>query len=691
MKNQKERVEELRAEIRRHDRLYYVEAEPEISDREYDRLLEELKSLEAIHPEWVTPDSPTQRVAGQPLPGFRTVRHAVPMLSIDNTYSREDLERFHHRIREALGTDSFSYVVDPKIDGVAVSLRYEQSALVLAASRGDGREGDDITQNVRTIRAVPLRLAGRNVPEVIEIRGEIYWPRSAFAACNAKRAAQGQEPFANPRNGAAGTLKQLDPRIVAERGLMFMAHGFGALSEQIAPTAEGLTKLLKSWGVPTSPFQRCCRTPTEIWTAIEDWLTRRIDADYETDGVVVKLNELALRDELGQTSKYPRWCIAYKYEAERTETRLDRVEFQVGRLGTVTPVAVFDPVSLAGTTVTSASLHNFDQVERLDLHEGDVVVVEKAGEIIPQVVQVRHEQRRPHAPRIRPPRRCPACGGPLLRDEGGVALRCGATACPAQVRERIAFFAGRNQMDIDTLGPKVIEQLVQHGWVKQPTDLYDLTEAQLVQLDRMGEKSAENLLAAIEASKQRGLDRVLASLGIRHVGSRAAEILAREYGDIDKLAFAGIAELQNIHEIGEKIAASVFHFFHSPEGRATIEKLKHAGVKLTWDRPADVPQPLAGKTVVLTGTLSGMGRKQAETTIEAAGGRVASSVSKNTSFVVAGENAGSKRSKAEELGVEVIDEQELLRRLDAEQGQQAQGDAEQSSSAPSVAQPGLFD
>jgi len=659
-----ERIEQLRREIRRHDRLYYVEARPEISDRQYDRLMEQLKQLEAKHPELITPDSPTQRVAGEPIEGFRTVQHAQPMLSIDNTYSAAELAEFDNRVRRALGDQAFHYLVDPKIDGVAVSLRYESGVLVLAASRGDGRRGDDITTNVRTIRAVPLRLCGEGFPDVIEIRGEVYWPRKAFNEYNARRAEQGLETFANPRNGAAGTLKQLDPRIVAERGLSFVAHGLGQLSAPIAGRASQAMSRLGDWGVPVSSFMEVCDDLAGVLAAIDEWAEKRSQADYDTDGVVVKIDELDLRRQLGQTSKYPRWCIAYKYEAQQAETVLRSVDFQVGRLGTITPVAHFDPVQLAGTTVSNASLHNFDQIERLGVRVGDTILVEKAGEIIPQVLAVVHEKRPKDAKPIEPPSTCPACNEPVVRDEGGVYLRCVNPACPAQLRERLIFFAGRNQMDIENLGPALVDQLVAKGLVRDFADLYNLKEQDLKQLDRMGEKSARNVVEAIEASKSRGLSRLLAALGIRHVGARAAEVLAEHFADIDSLANADEQQLTEIDEIGPVIAGSVYQFFHSPAGRQLVERLKQAGVNTTAGRTAEAAdKPLAGKTVVVTGTLESMSRQQAEQAIRQAGGRAASSVSAKTDFVVVGQSPGSKADKARQLGVERIDEQEFLRRL----------------------------
>jgi len=661
------RVQKLRDEIRRHDHLYYVEARPEISDRQYDRLLEQLKALEARHPELVTPDSPTQRVSGEPIEAFQTVTHSLPMLSIENTYNEAELREFDRRVRNALGQEDgkFHYLVDPKIDGVAVCLSYARGLLVRAATRGDGRRGDDITANVRAIRSVPLRLRGRDWPELIEVRGEIYWPRKTFAAYNRKRAEAGLETFANPRNGAAGTLKQLDASIVAERGLAMIAHGFGLISEAVADTASGLMKQIAAWGVPVSRYQKVCDGMDEVLAIIADWAGRRAEVDYATDGMVVKVDELAVRETLGATSRHPRWCIAYKYEAEQARTILRRVEFHVGRLGTVTPIARFDAVQLSGTTVANASLHNFDQIERLDVREGDTIIVEKAGEIIPQVVQVVFEKRPPGTKQIRPPESCPSCGGRVQRDPGGVYLRCVNPECPAQLRERIEFFAGRGQMDIENLGPAVIDQLVGRGLVRHFADLYGLTKDQLVELERMGDKSSQNLIEAIEASKRRGLVRVLAGLGIRHVGGTAAQALADHFGDMDAIAGASAEELTAVEDIGPIIAESVRQFFTSPAGRDAVARLKAAGVKMTADRTAATVRelPLAGKTVVITGTLGGFSRSQAEQAVKDAGGRAASSVSKKTDFVVVGESPGSKAEKARTLGVEIIDEREFLRRL----------------------------
>ena len=668
MNSDVERIERLRREIGRHDYLYYVEAAPEISDREYDALFDELKRLEAEHPELVTPDSPTQRVGGRPVEGFARVSHDPPMLSIDNTYNLDELREFDARVAKALGDEPYRYIAEPKIDGVAASLRYADGLLTLAATRGDGRTGDDITANARTIRSIPLRLAsGRGgesekIPRLLEVRGEIYWPKDAFAKFNAARAAAGEDTFANPRNGAAGTLKQLDPKAAAERSLAFIAHGFGAIEPP--PDVESafeFIEMLKRWGVPASLHACLCDSVGGVCDFIEQWAEERYDLPYETDGVVVKVDSLAHRDALGATSRYPRWCIAYKYAAERAETVLREVSFQVGRLGTITPVAHFDPVQLAGTTVSNASLHNFDQIDRLDVRVGDTILVEKAGEIIPQVVQVVTANRPAGAKPVKPPVKCPACGGAVGRDEGGVYIRCTNPLCPAQLKERLRFFAGRNQMDIENLGPALIDQLIDKGLVRHFADLYSLSAGQLTGLERMGEKSAENLLAGIEVSKGRSLARLLAGLGIRHVGGRAAEMLARHFGDIDSLASADEDDLAAVEEIGPVIAVSVRQFFAGEQGREIIERLKSAGVKMSAEQ-AEAPAgggALAGKTVVVTGTLGKYTRSEMKELIKRLGGRSASSVSKKTDFVLAGENPGSKVDKAKTLGVTIINEDEF--------------------------------
>jgi len=659
------RIAALRAEIRRHDKLYYTEAKPVISDRQYDRLLDELRALEARHPELVTPDSPTQRVGERPLEGFEHVRHEVPMLSIDNTYSADELRDFDGRVRRGLGHGKYDYVVDPKIDGVAVTLRYEAGRLVLGATRGDGQTGDDITQNLRTIRSVPLRLEGEDWPDVLEVRGEVFWPRTDFNEFNRKLAADGKELFKNPRNATAGTLKQLDASIVARRGLVFQAHGYGAIEPMPRGVSlhEELFVRLREWGVPANPHARRCADIEEVIRFVGEWDVQRREIDYETDGLVVKVNQLRLRERLGATSKAPRWCIAYKYAAEQAESRLLSVDFQVGKLGTITPVANLEPVQLSGTTVKRATLHNFDQVRRLGVRIGDTVLVEKAGEIIPQVVSVMADKRPSGTTSIKPPKKCPECAGDVVQDEGGVYLRCINPACPAQFVERLRFFCGRNQMDIEGAGAKLVESLCQNKLVESYADLYRLHERReaLVQLERMGEKSVDNLLEGIEASKRQPLARVLAALGIRHVGTNTAELLAEHFGEMGKLMGASDEALQQVEGIGPEVATSIRAWFGSEAGRWTIAELKAVGVNLKQPRPRATRRAAAleGKTLVVTGTLERYSRKEIEDLIKRLGGKATGSVSKKTDYVVAGESAGSKLTKAQQLGVPVLSEREF--------------------------------
>ncbi|MGB9625432.1 MAG: NAD-dependent DNA ligase LigA [Phycisphaerae bacterium] len=661
-KDVKDEIERLREEIRRHDYLYYVLAQPEISDREYDRLFDRLKKLEAEHPDLVTPDSPTQRVGDRPLEGFAQVRHAVPMLSIDNTYTEGEVREFDQRVRKGLGGERPMYVVDPKIDGVAISLRYEDGVLVQAATRGDGETGDDITQNARTIRAIPLRLIGRDVPGLLEARGEVYWPRSDFARFNAERAKKGEPTFANPRNATAGTLKQLDPQIVAQRGLAFFAHSFGEVRPLRAQTHSQLMDQFTRWGIPVNPQRRLFASIDDVCAFIREWESKRLELDYETDGLVIKVDRLDHRDVLGSTSRAPRWCIAFKYAAERAESRLHSVRFQVGKLGTITPVANLEPVRLAGTTVKSASLHNFDQIERLGVMIGDTVLVEKAGEIIPQVVQVVADKRPRDARPIRPPGRCPSCGEPVRREEGLVALRCENPACPAQVKERIRYFCGRDQMDIEGAGPALVEQLVDKGLVKDAADLYALHKRRddLIALERMGEKSADNLLAAIEESKKRPLARLVTALNIPQVGAATADLLAEHFGDMDRIMEADEQKLQEIEGIGPEVAASIRRYFDNKAARKLIERLRNAGVNMKQPkRQVSGRRPLAGKTFVVTGTLEKYSRKEIQDLIVELGGKAVGSVSRNTDYLICGADPGSKLQKAKELGVTVLTEKEF--------------------------------
>ncbi|MFH0983221.1 MAG: NAD-dependent DNA ligase LigA [Planctomycetota bacterium] len=791
------RVEELRAEIRRHDHQYYALAAPVISDAEYDRLFAELRKLEAAHPELVTPDSPTQRVGGQPIAGFEHVPHAEPMLSIDNTYDESQLREFDARVRKLLETDDYRYVVDPKVDGVAVSLVYEDGVLVKAATRGDGVKGDVITHNVRTIKSVPLRLVGRDWPTFLEVRGEIYWPWEDFRRFNAARAAASEAAFANPRNATAGSLKQLDPRNLTDRRLAFVAHGRGRVEPLRSDTHTALFAQLARWGIPVSPYSITAENLDAVIAHCQAWEARRRDLPYETDGLVIKIDSFAQRDVLGFTKRYPRWCIAFKYPAEQAEGVLQSVSFEIGRTGVVTPVAHFAPVYLGGTEVSNASLHNFDQIRRLDVRIGDTIVIQKAGEIIPQVVGVLKHKRPPHAEPIRPPDRCLECRSALewdkpkpghrafwcenpdcelylvrrqrkdrpercrMRTGRGcnqtvsdidhmVDLRCVNPECPAKLKELLAHFAGRGQMDIQNLGPAVVEQLVRRGLVKQLADLYKLDVLEVAKLDGFAAKSAENVVAAIQGSKSRGLARVLAALGIPKVGARTAEILTEAFGGIDELlnaseldiknklceraedagkaarsmaaaiheylhsregkeavcsvpsdlpfaeqiatlglpgltnkrtsakrflglqnyfadvaalASASVTEIEQALEERSLIAASVYAFFHKEGGDHIVRSLQAAGLTMAVEGQEPTgEQPLAGKSVVVTGTLASMGRQEAHELIKELGGKPASSVTNKTHLVVYGESPGSKLQKAEALGVEAIDEQEFLRR-----------------------------
>lgn len=658
------RIEELRREIRRHDRAYYGRAEPILSDAAYDRLLAELRELETAHPELITPDSPTQRVGGAPIAGFEHVDHTVPMLSVDNTYDAGQLRDFDARVRKGLGDQQYRYCVDPKIDGVALALRYEGGRLVLAVTRGDGTTGDDVTLNARTIKSIPLRLTGDDVPEVLEVRGEVCWPLAAFEDYNRRRAEAGQPSLANPRNATAGTLKQLDPRRVADRGLQFIAHGFGVIDPLRATHQEELFSAFRRWGVPVSPYLTLYDDVNAIVAELPDWQQRRLEFPYETDGLVIKIDDFAQRETLGTTSRYPRWCIAYKFNAERAESKLIRVDYQVGKTGTITPRAVMEPMQLSGTVVQHATLHNFDQVERLDLRLGDTVIVEKAGEIIPQVIAVVGEKRPSDARRITPPVKCPECDGDVERDEGGVYLRCINPTCAAQLKERLIHFCGRNQMDIENAGRVLIETLVDAGFLTDFADIYALHErrAELIGLDRLGEKSVDNLLEGIDASKQRPLSRLLAALNIRHVGASTAEALANHFGSMSELSRASEESLVEVADVGPEVAASVVHFFASTAGRRVVERLQRAGLQMTQPKSDTVVGgALEGKTVVVTGTLESMGRRAAQDLVKSLGGKVTNTVSAKTDLVIVGESPGSKADKAAKLGIETIDEAAFLK------------------------------
>jgi DNA ligase (NAD+) len=661
----KKRIEQLRAEIRRHDYLYYVLNRPEISDQQYDKLFAELKSLEEQHPELVTADSPTQRVSERPLEGFATVRLAIPMLSIDNTYTAEELRAFDERVAKGLGGRDYDYVVELKIDGVATSLRYERGMLVTGATRGDGRVGDDITANVRTIKAIPLSLNGEKVkiPEVLEVRGEVYMPTKSFVDLNKQKEKAGEPLFANPRNATAGSLKLLDSRITAKRNLSFFAYATGEISQPLAEEHYETLQAFKKLGLPVNPNIQKARDIDEVIEICNSWDSKRTKLEYQTDGMVIKVNNLEQHEFLGYTGRSPRWCIAYKFAAEQAETKVESIDVQVGKGGTLTPVANLTPVLLAGTTVKRATLHNFDQVARLDVREGDTVVIEKAGEIIPQVVEVKKEYRPKRAKAVEPPKKCPNCGGEVKKDAEGVFLRCINPHCLGQLRQRLRFFAGRGQMDIEHLGKALIDQLIDAGLVKNFADIYKLTKEDLLGLERMADKSAQNVIESIEDSKSRPLWRLIAGLGIRHIGGQTAQDLADYFGTLDALMNASQADLDAVEQIGEKVAESVYEYFHNENNRKVIKELLDAGVKPELPKKTKAKGKLAGKTIVVTGTLQNYSRQQIEEAIRNAGAKASSSVSKNTDFVLAGENPGSKFDKARRLGVKVISEKEFTEML----------------------------
>lgn len=667
-KQARKEIQRLRAEIAEHDRRYYILAKPSISDREYDQLMARLAELESQYPDLVTTDSPTQRVAGGPLQGFKQVTHSAPMLSLDNTYNRDELLEFDSRVRKGLEGQGCRYVVELKIDGVAVALRYRQGRFDLGLTRGDGRTGDDITANLRTIKSVPLSLSpkGEELSE-IEVRGEAFLPKAEFERINRERQEAGEEPFANPRNAAAGTLKQLDPKVVASRRLSLFVYGAARPPEGCHSHWE-LLELLGRAGFPVNPHARVCRDIEEVIKYCDSWEDKRDELEYETDGMVVKVDSFAQQRTLGATSHSPRWAIAYKFPARRATTVLEDVEFSVGRTGTVTPVALLAPVKLSGTTVSRATLHNQDEVRRKGLHYGDIVVIEKAGEIIPQVVEALVERRKPGAKVVTMPKNCPACGSVLVRDEEASAVRCQNMACPAQVRARIQHFASRGAMDIEGLGPAVVEQLVSSGMVTDCGDLYYLKKDSLLNLERMAEKSAQNLISAIEKSKQAPLWRLIHGLGILHVGASAARLLSQRFGSLEALAKAGFDDIQKIHGLGPAVAQSVTDFFKSPENRRVLDKIIKAGVRTNEASEKGKGRNFEGLTVVLTGGLEGFTREEAAELIMAEGGQVSGSVSKKTSLVIAGREPGSKYQKAVSLGIRIIDEDEFKRMLEGRIG-----------------------
>ncbi|MBU5262281.1 NAD-dependent DNA ligase LigA [Bacillus atrophaeus] len=660
----KRRAEDLRSTINQYSYEYYTLDEPSVPDSEYDKLMQELLDLEEEYPDLRTPDSPTQRVGGAVIDAFQKVRHGTPMLSLGNAFNAEDLRDFDRRVRQAVG-DDVAYNVELKIDGLAVSLRYENGYFVRGATRGDGTTGEDITENLKTIRNIPLKMK-RNLS--IEVRGEAYMPKRSFEALNEERLKKEEEPFANPRNAAAGSLRQLDPKIAAKRNLDIFVYSIAELDEMGVDTQSQGLDFLDEIGFKTNQERKKCGTIDEVIDMIEELQAKRADLPYEIDGIVVKVDSLDQQEELGFTAKSPRWAIAYKFPAEEVVTTLLDIELNVGRTGVITPTAVLEPVKVAGTTVQRASLHNEDLIREKDIRILDKVVIKKAGDIIPEVVNVLTEQRTGQEKEFNMPTTCPECGSELVRIEGEVALRCINPECPAQIREGLIHFVSRNAMNIDGLGERVITQLFQEKLVRNVADLYKLTKERVIQLERMGEKSTDNLISSIQKSKENSLERLLFGLGIRFIGSKAAKTLAMHFESLDHLKKANKEELLAIDEIGEKMADAVITYFQKEEMLELLDELEQLGVNTLYKGPKkvkveDSDSYFAGKTIVLTGKLEELSRNDAKAQIEALGGKLTGSVSKNTDLVIAGEAAGSKLTKAEELNIEVWNEEQLLGEL----------------------------
>lgn len=652
-----EKADELRKVLEQANKAYYQDAQPFMSDKEFDEKLKELAKIEDefdLH----HPDSPTNRVGGEPSSDFDTVQHPVPLLSLDNTYNEEELRDFDGRVQKILGHSDYEYMAELKFDGASLRLRYENGDLVLGATRGDGQQGDDITRNIKTIRVIPLHLNG-DYPDVVEVRGEAYMEREAFARLNQHREEEGLSVFANPRNSTAGSLKMQDPRAVAQRPIRFFAFDLLLDEEDENLTQFKKAQMLEEFGLPVSEHYTVCKSIDDVLKVIDKWRDFRHELPYETDGVVIKVNQSSLREQLGSTSKFPRWAIAYKFEAEQATTVINDITLQVGRLGTITPVAELDPVSLAGTTVKRASLHNEDEIQRKDIRIGDTVIVEKAGEIIPQVISVVNPDSEDRNASFEFPDTCPACNSELVKFEGEVAWRCVNPTCPPQVRIRIEHFASRDAMDIEGLGESVVDQLVSEQLIQTYADLYDLKKEQIVELERMADKSAQNLIDAIQASKEQPFERVIYALGIRFVGKTVAKDLAKAFKTMTALQSASEDELAAVDAIGPRIAESVVDFFENEKTKESIQRLKEAGLQFELEEQEQASSVFEGKKIVLTGSLPTYTRKEATELIELHGGKTTSSVSKNTDYVLAGESAGSKLDKANELGIPVLDEAEF--------------------------------
>ncbi|MFG6115485.1 NAD-dependent DNA ligase LigA [Halobacillus sp. MO56] len=664
-KEAKQKLETLREQLNQYNYEYHVQDNPSVSDYQYDMKMRELIELEEQFPELITPDSPSQRVGGPPLDAFEKVQHNVPMLSLGNAFNEEELRDFDRRAQGGV-EEEVQYVCELKIDGLAVSLTYEDGLFVRGATRGDGTTGEDITKNLRTIRNIPLRLKENHT---LEVRGEAYMPKRSFIALNEEKEANGDEPFANPRNAAAGSLRQLDPKIASKRNLDIFLYGVGEWEDSTLESHSERLEKLEELGLKTNPEWKKCRNIDEVIDYVNGWVERRMDLDYEIDGIVIKVDRLDQQEELGFTAKSPRWATAYKFPAEEAITHLKDIELSVGRTGAVTPTAILEPVKVAGTTVQRASLHNEDLIKEKDIRIGDTVVIKKAGDIIPEVVRVVMDERSGEEEPYRMPDHCPECGSELVRLEEEVALRCINPNCPAQLREGLIHFVSRNAMNIDGLGEKVIAQLFKENLVSTIADLYKLDREELLKLERMGEKSVDNLLSAIDASKENSLERLLFGLGIRYVGSKAAKTLAEAFGTMEKLQEATYEDLTAVNEIGDKMADSIYRYFDEPKVQDLLTELKRLGLNMEYkgrkknDQPTD--SLFLDKTIVLTGKMEDYTRSEAKKLVEDLGGKITGSVSKKTDILIAGEDAGSKYDKAKDLGVEIWDEEKFKQALDA--------------------------
>jgi DNA ligase (NAD+) len=654
----KKRMRELVDEITHHDVKYYVEDSPEISDYEYDVLVRELAGLEARFPDLVTSDSPTQRVSGKPLEEFPKVEHNVAMLSLGNCYSADELRGFDSRVRNWLGGEPVEYVVELKIDGLGIALLFEDCALVRGATRGDGTVGEDVTSNIKTIRSIPLRLNPEGGLRSAEVRGEVYMPKAGLRKLNKDREAKGESLFANPRNAAAGSIRQLDPKIAAARPLEAYFYTLSFSGDRMPSTHEGCLEAMRKSGLRTSPHTKKFDSIDKVLEHIVSWESKRDDVEYEIDGIVIKVNSLAQQSKLGYTAKEPRWATAYKYPPKQMTTRLLDIQVQVGRTGTLTPVAVMEPVQLGGVTVTHATLHNEDEVKRKDLRIGDYVLVERAGEVIPQVVKPMIDRRTGKEREFKMPQTCPVCGSKAARDEGEVARRCVNASCPAQVKERLAHFCSRSAMDIEGIGPSLIDQLVDEGLVRDAADLYGLKKEQLLTLEGIAEKSSQKIIEAIQASLDRDFESVLFSLGIRHVGKTTADVLARALGSMDRIRTASVEELSKVEGIGQVIGSAIRDFMDNPNNRELLERLRKNGLKM--EGSSTVKGPLSGKVFLFTGELASMARSEAEAAVEALGGKAGPSVTKATDYVVVGKDPGSKLAKARSMKKTILDEKAFL-------------------------------